>query len=61
MIAAGVKVGALDEEGEGQEKRKKVVYDSRKRGARKNESKVSPAAAGCFTIYWPSLFRTTRY
>lgn len=45
MIAAGVKVGALDDEGEGQEKRKKVVYDNRKRGARKNESKIDEEKA----------------
>ena len=39
MLAAGVKIGPTDE-GEGQEKKKKVVYDSKKRGGRKNDAKV---------------------
>lgn len=39
MIAAGVKIGPTEEAG-GQEKKKKAVYDSKKRGTRKNENKV---------------------
>ncbi|KAL7627369.1 eukaryotic translation initiation factor 5B [Parahypoxylon ruwenzoriense] len=42
MIAAGVKVGPSDEAGE--EKKKKAVYDSRKRG-KKNEQKVDEEKA----------------
>lgn len=48
MIAAGVKIGPSDE-AEGQEKKKKSVYDSKKRGARKNESKVRLSPQPQFT------------
>lgn len=52
MIAAGVKIGPSDE-AEGQEKKKKAVYDSRKRGGRKNE-KVRPLS-GPLPLFLPSV------
>lgn len=44
MIDAGIRVGPSDE-AEAQDKKKKVVYESRKRGARKNEVCIALAAA----------------
>ncbi|WYZ45438.1 hypothetical protein EsH8_VIII_000754 [Colletotrichum jinshuiense] len=39
MLAAGIKVGPADENGEA-EKKKKVVYESRKKGGRKAQDKI---------------------
>ncbi|KAI1083619.1 hypothetical protein F5B20DRAFT_413348 [Whalleya microplaca] len=43
MIAAGIKVGPSDEAGE--EKKKKVVYENKKRGGKKNDQKIDEEKA----------------